>query len=158
MNGSIRSLVNASVPASELLAPVIAHQGQEAERTLGDDIRRQTASYFPEDYTIFVRVDLLSGGDHARITYWIATPRMRWSSGLLARRTWGLLLPILQKIAIASFAERLDGMSLVPDQSKTSIRSYAPRRLLTEPIVLAVAIAMLTAALLRWGNSLYSGW
>lgn len=156
--GSIRPLNSQIVSASELLSGVIEREAASIEWSIGETIRQRAAAYFPAEYTVFVRVDLLDKGDGIRVVFWTATPRLRRSAAVIARRSWGMLIPIFEHVTQQGFQERLEGVRLEIVAKSTTVTSFAPRRLMTEPMVLIGAVGLLTTFYWLLVHSNARGW
>ncbi len=65
----VRPLNSQIASASELLQAVFQSDAAAIEWSIGETIRQRAAAYFPAEYTIFVRVDLLDRGDSAGVVY-----------------------------------------------------------------------------------------
>lgn len=126
-----------SEPVRAQLLREIEHLGPE----LAEGCRQRVASYFPSDYTVFVRMvpDIERAG--ARFLVWIDDPTIGWPAGLLARRAWKLSVPVLSHALADAFASRLNGVRLVVDRDRARIVSLAPRRLWSDPLVLFITAA-----------------
>ncbi|MBL8564306.1 MAG: hypothetical protein JNM89_01160 [Hyphomicrobiaceae bacterium] len=140
----VRPLNSQIASASELLQAVFQSDAAAIEWSIGETIRQRAAAYFPAEYTIFVRVDLLDRGDSARVVFWTATPRLSRSAAVFARRSWSLLLPIFEHVTLQGFQERLEGIRVEIIAKSNTVTSFAPRRLLTEPLVIIGAAGLLT--------------
>lgn len=111
---------------------------------LVDAIRSRVAAYFPAYYEVFVRLQLDPQAQEVRIIVWVDDPKIRWPAGLLARRAWGLSVPILAYVAHDTFSERLEHVELVVDEAKARVDAFAPARFWMDPLVLTIAVATLT--------------
>ena len=134
---------------TEGVRPQLYHELETMLPDLTELTRRRIATYFPPEYTVFVRHSFDQKTDSGRLDIWVDDPTISWPAGLLARRAWKLSVPILAHVASETFAERIQGVALLIDRSKTRIASLAPARLWSDPIVVAVATFALTT-LLWW--------
>ena len=113
--------------------------------------RRRIASYFPADYSVFVRITHEPAGNTANILVWVDDPTIRWPAGLLARRAWKLSVPVLSHALSDTFEQRIDGVSLQFERSNARITSLAPMRFWSDPVVLIIGVFVLTTLLWLYG-------
>ena len=112
---------------------------------LSETIRQRVATYFPPSYTIFARCAFPIGNGNPRVTVWIDDPTVRWPSGLFARRAWTLSVPILSHIVRETFEARLPAVQVDLNERKARIASLAPTRGWLDPVILSIAVALLSA-------------
>lgn len=118
---------------------------QEIVPELTELCRRRIASYFPADYSVFVRIALAPDTGGIRFVIWIDDPTIRWPAGLLARRAWKLSVPVLAHAVSDAFAERLQGVQVIVDRQAARITALAPRRIWSDPVVMTVMAAAASA-------------
>jgi hypothetical protein len=131
--------------ASDLLREQL-HRELEALRTeLAEDVRRRAASYFPPNYTIFVRFFFWVEGNRAAVILWIDDPTVRWPGGLFARRAWRLSVPIVAHIVKESFEERIKSIRMDIHEERARVVSLAPLRGWLDPVILTVVVTLTSA-------------
>lgn len=131
--------------ASDLLREQLHRELDALRDELGEEVRRRTISYFPSDYTVFVRFFFWVGENRARVILWIDDPTVRWPSGLLARRAWKLSVPILTHIIKEIFEARIKSIGLDIDEKKARVASLAPTRGWLDPVFLVVVVTAINA-------------
>lgn len=112
---------------------------------LAERIRTKATAYLPADYTVFVRVNFERPGNKVAATFWIDDPAVSGMSGMLARRAWKLSVPILSHVFRDAVQERLQTLTVVVDDSKARIASYAPTRGWYSPAAIALGVAAVSA-------------
>jgi hypothetical protein len=113
---------------------------------LTEAIRKRIASYFPEDYSVFVRFLMAPESDSAKVLVWVDDPTIRWPAGLLSRRAWKLSVPVLAHAVSEAFAERIQGIALDIDRSHSRVSSLAPMRFWSDPFVIGIGVTALVSA------------
>ena len=132
-------------------SPSIKFQDEEVRRRFYDEMdglipelteisRRRIASYFPADYSVFVRIKFEPAADTANIVIWVDDPTIRWPAGLLARRAWKLSVPVLSHALSETFDQRIQGVAMRFERSSARITSLAPMRIWSDPIVLIIGV------------------
>jgi len=109
--------------------------------------RKRIASYFPADYSVYVRMTVQPDVDAVKILIWVDDPTISWPAGLLARRAWRLSVPVLSHALIETFEQRIQGVSMQIERSSARITSLAPMRFWSDPIVLTLSVFALTTIL-----------
>jgi hypothetical protein len=112
---------------------------------LAEGVRRRAATYFPPDYTVFVRFLFPADSLRATVTIWVDDPNVRWPSGLFARRAWSLSIPIVTHIVKETFEARVRPVRIDIDARKACVTSLAPARGWLDPVILTVIVALLSA-------------
>jgi hypothetical protein len=144
--GTIKPYGSTGLSAEEIIGALAQQHGiEEVESSIGEALRRQVSRYFPSEYTVFVRIDLPKAWSNARVTFWIATPYLKWSSALIARQSWRLLVPVLLHQISPIFEQAFQGATIEIDQRSVRVNAFAPRRLLTEPVILIALSALITS-------------
>jgi hypothetical protein len=113
---------------------------------LTEAIRKRIASYFPEDYSVFVRFLMAEESDSAKVLVWLDDPTIRWPAGLLSRRAWKLSVPVLAHAIREAFAERIEGIALDFKRSASRVSSLAPMRIWSDPVMIGLGVTVLVSA------------
>lgn len=117
----------------------------------GEDMRQRIAAYFPPGYTAFVRMQFPASENQSVATVWIDDPTIRWPSGLFARSAWKLSIPILAHIVKETLESRLPSVRVDVHERKARIMSLAPARGWLDPVLVAIAVALISAMLWLYG-------
>jgi hypothetical protein len=112
---------------------------------LGENVRQRAATYFPPEFTVFVRFAFFTDDSRARVTLWIDDPTVRWPGGLFARRAWRLLVPIVIHIVRETFEARVRSIRMEIDEKRARVASLAPARVWNDPVILAAVVTLLGA-------------
>jgi hypothetical protein len=112
---------------------------------LGENVRQRAATYFPPEFTVFVRFAFFTDDNRARVTLWIDDPTVRWPSGLFARRAWRLLVPVVTHVVRETFEARVRSIRMDIDERRARVTSLAPARAWSDPAILAIAVTLLGA-------------
>ena len=155
--GKVRPIAGQS-PTSAAHGPQLNQDIQSLIWTLAESIRQRAAAYFPVDYTLFIHVDLADDNGRTRVVFWIATPNLSWTAGLLARRSWRMLVPVLQHVILQVYQEHMDGYTVDLDSKLTRVAAFAPRRALTDPLILAAYGSLLVTGYWLYLHPLARGW
>jgi hypothetical protein len=131
--------------ASDLLREQLHRELEALRLELAEDVRRRAASYFPPDYTIFVRFFFRVEDNRAAVILWIDDPTVRWPGGLFARRAWRLSVPIVAHIVNESFEERIKSIRMDIHEKKARVVSLAPLRGWLDPVILSVIVTLTSA-------------
>ena len=107
---------------------------------LTETSRKRIASYFPADYSVFVRITFEPATNTANILIWFDDPTIRWPAGLLARRAWKLSVPVLSHALSETFEQRIQGVAMHFERTNARIISLAPMRIWSDPIVLTIGV------------------
>jgi len=118
---------------------------------LTETSRRRISSYFPTEYSVFVRIMHETAANTAKILVWVDDPTIRWPAGLLARRAWKLSVPVLSHALSDTFEQRIDGVYLKFERSNARIASLAPMRIWSDPVALIIAVFALTTLFWLYG-------
>ena len=130
--------------ASDLLREQLRRELDALKEELGESVRQRAMAYFPSDYTVFVRFSFSVDDNRANVTVWIDDPTVRWPTGLFARRAWKLSIPIVSHIVAEVFQARAKSIRLDIDEKRARIVSFAPLRGWQDPVILAVAVALIS--------------
>jgi hypothetical protein len=128
--------------ASDALRDQLRRELDALTYELGENVRQRAATYFPADFTVFVRFSFWTEANRARVTLWIDDPTVRWPSGLFARRAWRLLVPIVTHIVKETFEARVKSIRIEIDEKKALVSSLAPARVWNDPVILAVTVML----------------
>jgi hypothetical protein len=131
--------------ASDLLREQLRRELDALKEELGESVRQRAMTYFPSDYTVFVRFAFWVDSNKANVTVWIDDPTVRWPTGLFARRAWKLSIPIVSHIVAEVFQARAKSIRLDIDEKRARIVSFAPLRGWQDPAILAAAVALISA-------------
>jgi hypothetical protein len=112
---------------------------------LGENVRQRAATYFPPEFTVFVRFSFFTDDHRAKVTLWIDDPTVRWPGGLFARRAWRLLVPIVMHIVRETFEARVRSIRMEIDEKRARVASLAPARVWNDPVILAIIVTLLGA-------------
>ncbi len=112
---------------------------------LGEAVRQRAITYFPPEFTVFVRFSFFTTANEARVTLWVDDPTVRWPSGLFARRAWRLLVPVVTHIVREAFEARVKSIRIDVDEKKARVASLAPARAWNDPLIVAVLVTLLWA-------------
>ena len=156
--GKVRPVQQPSAAASVATGPQLQQDVPSLIWTLAESIRQRAAAYFPVDYTLFIHVDLADVDGRTRVVFWIATPNLSWSAGLLARRSWSMLIPVLQHVIVQVYQEQLAGYTADLDPKRTRIAAFGPRRALTDPVILAASSGLMATGYWLYLLPLSRGW
>ena len=132
--------------ASDQLRAQLSRELEALTHELGENVRQRAATYFPPEFTVFVRFAFFIEDNRARVTLWIDDPTVRWPSGLFARRAWRLLVPVVTHVVRESFEARVRSIRIDIDERKARVASLAPARAWNDPAILAVFVTLLGAA------------
>jgi hypothetical protein len=131
--------------ASDLLREQLQRELDALKDELGEAVRRRAISYFPSDYTVFVRFFFWVGENRAKVILWIDDPTVRWLSGLFARRAWKISVPIVTHIVNETFEARVKSIRIDINEKKARIASLAPARGWLDPVILSVIVTLMSA-------------
>ncbi len=145
-------------PATDELREAVLQRLQAAEYEISEHVRFRAASYFPARFSVFART--LWGKDRAVIIneIWVIDPDVRWPQGLLTRRAWGLFVPVLAHISREMTEQRVPDVTLVPNESAAKVTVLSPTRTWRDPLVLSVAVFVLTTLLWLVGAPYLQSW
>ena len=136
-------------PELSLASDAIRHQLFQELRTLDAEInemvRQRARSYFPEDYSVFVRTLLAPDRIATTTELWIVDPTIRWPTGLLTRSAWRIFIPILAHVVRDAMSSRFPGVKFQMQEHDAKIAVLAPTRSYRDPVVVAVAVFLLTS-------------
>ena len=131
--------------ASDGLREQLYRELDAVKDELAEGVRRRAATYFPSDYTVFVRFLFPADDPRACVTIWVDDPTVRWPSGLFARRAWSLSIPIVTHIVKETFEARVRSVRIDIDSRRARVASLAPARGWLDPVILTVIVAVLSA-------------
>jgi hypothetical protein len=114
---------------------------------LADQIRKRACAYFPPTYTVFVRTQFDPEHVTTVTSIWIEDPTIRWPQGLLTRKAWRVLVPVLAHMVADAYRVRLEGVIADIDERRTALTVLAPTRGWRDPVVLAAIIFVATSAM-----------
>jgi hypothetical protein len=132
--------------ASDQLRAQLSRELEALIHELGENVRQRAATYFPPEFTVFVRFEFFTEDNRAQVTLWIDDPTVSWPSGLFARRAWRLLVPMVTHVVRESFEARVQSIRIDIDEKKARVASLAPARAWNDPVILAVLVTLLGAA------------
>jgi hypothetical protein len=130
--------------ASDGLREQLARELDALKQELSETVRARAATYFPSDYTVFVRLSFSVDDHAAKVTLWIDDPNVRWPNGLFARRAWKLSVPIMTHIVKDIFDSRLRSIRFDVNERKARVGAFAPTRGWTDPVILSGIVALAT--------------
>ena len=131
--------------ASELLRAQLHRELDVSKDELGEEVRRRAISYFPSDYTVFVRFFFWVGDKRAKVIL------CRRPHGSLAKRasctksTWKLSVAIVIHIIKEVFEARVKSIRMDINEKKVRVASLAPTRGWLDPVVLTVIVTLISA-------------
>lgn len=114
---------------------------------LAEAVRQRVCAYFPPTYTVFVRTAFEPSPVGTLTSVWIEDPTIKWPRGLLTRKAWRLLVPVLAHMVAEAYRVRLDGVVADVDERRTRLTVLAPTRGWRDPLVLTGIVVVLTSAL-----------
>lgn len=132
--------------ASEELRAQLFREMEGLRYELGERIRQRASTYFPPEYSIFVRLYFAPENTFVVTHIWVDDPTVRWPAGLFARRAWKLSIPILSHVVKDTFQSRVQSVEMRFSEKDARIVSFAPRRGWLDPVILTVLVALLTSA------------
>ena len=132
--------------ASDALREQLRRELDALKEELGESVRRRAADFFPSDYTVFVRFFFWMDDNRVKVILWIDAPTVGWPSGLFARRTWRLSIPIVAHIVKETFEARVRSIRIDVDEKKARVASLAPARGWLDPVILSVIVTLIGAA------------
>lgn len=113
---------------------------------LGESVRRRAATYFPPNFTAFVRFSFrVDDNNRAKVTLWIDDPTARWPNSLVSRRAWKLSIPIITHIVKETFEARVKSIQIDIDERKARVTSLASARAWNDPLILTVIVTLIGA-------------
>jgi hypothetical protein len=130
--------------ASDGLREQLGRELDALRHELSETVRARAATYFPSDYTVFVRLTFSVEDNAARVVLWIDDPNVRWPNGLFARRAWRLSVPIMSHIVKEIFDARLRAIRFDVNERKARVAAFGPTRGWTDPVILTVVVALAT--------------
>jgi hypothetical protein len=116
----------------------------EIDTEMSEVVRQRARSYFPEDYSVFVRTILLPDRVGISTELWIVDPNIRWPAGLLTRSAWRLFVPIFAHAVQDAMSSRMPGVKFHMREKDARVTVLAPTRTFKDPVVLLVATIILT--------------
>jgi hypothetical protein len=131
--------------ASDVLREQLRRELDALRFELAESVRQRAATYFPPDFTVFVRFLFSTDDQRAQVTLWIDDPTVRWPAGLLARRAWRLLVPIVTHIVRDTFEARVKSIRMEIDERNAWVVSLAPARAWNDPVIMAVVVTLVGA-------------
>jgi hypothetical protein len=131
--------------ASDPLRDQLRRELDALTHELGENVRQRAATYFPPEFTVFVRFTFFTDDNRAKVTLWIDDPTVRWPGGLFARRAWRLLVPIVMHIVRETFEARVRSIRMEIDEKRARVASLAPTRVWNDPAILAIIVTLLGA-------------
>jgi hypothetical protein len=131
--------------ASDELRGQLFREMQAADAEISERIRQRARSYFPESYSVFVRTRLEPDRAVTVTELWVVDPTIRWPAGLLTRSAWRLFIPIMAHAVKESIASQFDNLNIEVRERDARIVVLAPTRSWRDPVLLSVAVAVLTS-------------
>jgi len=116
----------------------------ELDTEMSELVRQKARSYFPEDYSVFVRTMLLPDRVGVSTELWIVDPNIRWPAGLLTRSAWRLFVPIFAHAVKEAMSSRMPGVKFHMREKDAKVSVLAPTRTFKDPVVLVMATFILT--------------
>ena len=144
--------------SSDELRRILFEEIQAMDAEITDLVRQRASSYFPENYSVFVRTHLDPAGSRAITELWIVDPNVRWPFGLLTRSAWRILAPMLGHVVREAFESRLQAISLDIDPQRIKITSLTPTRAWRDPVVLSILVVVLTSIYWLYLHQPIKGW
>jgi hypothetical protein len=111
---------------------------------ISEVVRQRARSYFPDDYSVFVRTLLAPDRVGTSTELWIVDPNIRWPAGLLTRSAWRLFIPIFAHVVREAMASRMPGVKFSMKEQDARITVLAPTRSYKDPVFVVVATFILT--------------
>jgi hypothetical protein len=111
---------------------------------MNETVRQRARSYFPEDYSVFVRTLLLPDRLKISTELWIVDPNIRWPAGLLTRSAWRLFIPIFAHVVREAMSSRMPGVKFSMKEQDARITVLAPTRSYKDPVFLVIATVIVT--------------
>ena len=133
--------------ASDEIRAQLFHELKALDAELNETVRQRAKAYFPENFSVFVRTHLAPDKLGTLTELWIVDPNVRWPAGLLTRRAWSLFIPILAHAVREGMSSRFQGIHFDMHEQQAIVRAFAPRRSFTDPVLLSIAVAVLTSLL-----------
>ena len=114
--------------ASDELRAQLFRQIEMLDYEFGELVRHRAGTYFPANYSVFVRTR--TDPERIRMTtdLWIVDPTVRWPRGLLTRQAWRLFIPILSHVVQDVFHSRLPQVALAINEKDARVSVFAPTR------------------------------
>jgi len=116
----------------------------EADTEMSEVVRQRARSYFPEDYSVFVRTLLAPDRVAISTELWIVDPTVRWPAGLLTRSAWRLFVPIFTHVVKDALSSRMPGVKFHMREQDARVTVLAPTRTYKDPVVLVIVTFLLT--------------
>ncbi len=116
----------------------------EIDAEMSETVRQRARSYFPEDYSVFVRTLLLPDRVKVSTELWIVDPNIRWPAGLLTRSAWRLFVPIFGHAVKDALSSRMPGVKFHMQEKDAKVTVLAPTRTFKDPVVLVIVTIILT--------------
>ena len=145
---TIRSIDPDVSLASDGLREQLGRELDALRQELSETVRARAVTYFPSDYTVFVRLSFSVDDHAAKVILWIDDPNVRWPNGLFARRAWKLSVPIMTHIVKEIFDARLRSIRFDINERKARVAAFAPARGWADPVILTGIVAL--ASTLYW--------
>ena len=120
--------------ASDGLREQLGRELDALRQELSETVRTRAATYFPSDYTVFVRLSFAVDEHAARVTFWIDDPNVRWPNGLFARRAWKLSVPIMTHIVKEIFDARLRSVRFDDQREESACGGIRPDPGMDRPV------------------------
>ncbi len=144
--------------SSDELRKVLFQEIQLMDSEITDLVRQRANSYFPENYSVFVRTHLDPAGSKATTELWIVDPTVRWPFGLLTRSAWKILAPMLAHVVRESFESRLQSISLDIDPKCIRITDLTPMRTWRDPVILSFMMVVMTSIYWLYIHEFVNAW
>jgi hypothetical protein len=128
------------------------------QNELAEEVRRRATSYFPSEYTVFVRFFFWVDDNKAKVILWVDDPTVRWLSGLFARRAWKLSVPIVAHIVKETFEARVKSIRIDINERLARVVSLAPARGWLDPVILTFIVTLISACYWLVVHPWISGW
>lgn len=140
--------------ASDEIRRQLFRELRALDHELSEAVRLRAKAYFPESYAVFVRTLLDQDSVKSTTELWVVDPTIRWPAGLLTRRAWRLFVPILAHIVRDGMASRFGAVSFDVTEPEARVTVFGPTRTWRDPVVVAVAMVVLTTLYWLYVNPL----
>jgi hypothetical protein len=136
---------NFSLASDEIRAQLF-RELRALDNELNETVRQRAKSYFPEEYSVFVRTILAPDRLGTTTELWVVDPNIRWPAGLLTRRAWALFTPILAHVVRDAMTSRFEGVVFDMREDQAKVTVLAPTRAWQDPLVVAIFMFVLATA------------
>jgi len=148
---------NISLASDEIRAQLF-REIRDLDYELNETVRQRARTYFPESYSVFVRTLLAPDRIGTTTEMWVVDPTIRWPAGLLTRSAWRLFIPILSHVARDAMTSRFQAITFDMKEKDAKITVLAPTRGWRDPVLLSIAVFVLTNAYWIWVHPYLMQW